>query len=51
MENVGRQLEDLKDTYHWLLLSVGRIDEVLIHSSGEKTVPMPIENVVMTSPL
>ncbi|KIK64035.1 hypothetical protein GYMLUDRAFT_195812 [Collybiopsis luxurians FD-317 M1] len=30
---------------------VGRIDEVLIHSSGEKTVPMPIENVVMTSPL
>ena len=29
--------------------SVGRIDDVLIHSSGEKTVPAPIEEVVMGS--
>ena len=29
--------------------SVGRIDDVVIHSSGEKTVPAPIEDVVMGS--
>ena len=28
---------------------VGRIDDVVIHSSGEKTVPAPIEDVVMGS--
>ena len=29
--------------------SVGRMDDVVIHSSGEKTVPAPIEDVVMSS--
>ncbi|KAG5350707.1 hypothetical protein C0989_009601 [Termitomyces sp. Mn162] len=29
---------------------VGRIDDVVIHSSGEKTVPAPMENIVMSSP-
>ncbi|KIK64025.1 hypothetical protein GYMLUDRAFT_241246 [Collybiopsis luxurians FD-317 M1] len=30
---------------------VGRIDDVLVHTSGEKTVPAPIENVLLRSPL
>ncbi|KAG5652630.1 putative secondary metabolism biosynthetic enzyme [Sphagnurus paluster] len=30
---------------------VGRIDDVLIHSSGEKTVPAPMEDVVISSPI
>ncbi|KAF8816011.1 putative aminoadipate reductase [Phlegmacium glaucopus] len=34
--------------YLWKI--VGRIDDVVIHSSGEKTVPAPIEDVVMSSP-
>ncbi|TFK59329.1 putative aminoadipate reductase [Pluteus cervinus] len=29
---------------------VGRIDDVIIHSSGEKTVPAPIENTILSSP-
>ncbi|KXN91379.1 Long-chain-fatty-acid--CoA ligase [Leucoagaricus sp. SymC.cos] len=29
---------------------VGRLDEVIIHSSGEKTVPGPIEDIISTSP-
>ncbi|KAJ7489600.1 putative aminoadipate reductase [Mycena latifolia] len=29
---------------------VGRIDDVIVHTSGEKTVPGPMENVVMSSP-
>ncbi|KAJ6568449.1 putative nonribosomal peptide synthetase [Mycena sp. CBHHK59/15] len=29
---------------------VGRIDDVIVHISGEKTVPAPIENIVMSSP-
>lgn len=31
--------------------SVGRADDVIIHSSGEKTVPHPFEFAVMRSPL
>ena len=38
-----------KETYGFYS-SVGRIDDVVIHSSGEKTVPAPIEDVVMGSP-
>ncbi|KAL1679182.1 hypothetical protein EV122DRAFT_210432 [Schizophyllum commune] len=30
---------------------VGRRDDVIVHSTGEKTVPAPIEGVVLTSPL
>ncbi|KAJ3994751.1 putative aminoadipate reductase [Lentinula boryana] len=30
---------------------VGRLDDVIIHSSGEKTVPAPFEDVVNKSPL
>ncbi|KAJ3903705.1 hypothetical protein F5879DRAFT_1002249 [Lentinula edodes] len=30
---------------------VGRIDDVIIHSNGEKTVPEPIESIVSASPL
>ncbi|GAW10245.1 pre-mRNA-splicing factor ATP-dependent RNA helicase PRP43 [Lentinula edodes] len=30
---------------------VGRIDDVIIHSNGEKTVPAPIETIVSASPL
>jgi hypothetical protein len=29
--------------------SVGRIDDVVIHSSGEKTVPAPMEDIIMSS--
>ncbi|KAG6824143.1 nonribosomal peptide synthetase, partial [Arthromyces matolae] len=29
---------------------VGRIDDVVIHASGEKTVPGPMEDIVMSSP-
>ncbi|KDR70727.1 hypothetical protein GALMADRAFT_75816 [Galerina marginata CBS 339.88] len=29
---------------------VGRLDDVIIHSSGEKTVPAPIEDIVISSP-
>ncbi|KIK65759.1 hypothetical protein GYMLUDRAFT_194612 [Collybiopsis luxurians FD-317 M1] len=30
---------------------VGRIDDVLIHSSGEKTVPAPMEGIISASPM
>ncbi|KAF8971243.1 hypothetical protein BDZ97DRAFT_1349060 [Flammula alnicola] len=30
---------------------VGRLDDLIIHSSGEKTVPPPMEDIVMSSPL
>ncbi|KAF5371510.1 hypothetical protein D9615_009619 [Tricholomella constricta] len=30
---------------------VGRKDDVIIHSSGEKTVPAPMEDVVMSNPI
>ncbi|KAF9078805.1 hypothetical protein BDP27DRAFT_1310201 [Rhodocollybia butyracea] len=30
---------------------VGRIDDVLIHSSGEKTVPAPLEAIISASPM
>ncbi|KAG6888349.1 hypothetical protein C0995_009042 [Termitomyces sp. Mi166 len=33
--------------YLWKI--VGRIDDVVIHSSGEKTVPGPMEDIVMSS--
>ncbi|KAF9265405.1 acetyl-CoA synthetase-like protein [Marasmius fiardii PR-910] len=38
-------------TKPWLFKLVGRVDDVLIHSSGEKTVPGPMEKIVMESPL
>ena len=31
-------------------IRIGRKDDVIIHTSGEKTVPAPIENVLMSSP-
>ena len=31
--------------------SVGRKDDVIVHSTGEKTVPIPIEGLILTSPL
>ncbi|KAJ7698943.1 hypothetical protein B0H17DRAFT_1167813 [Mycena rosella] len=34
--------------YLWKL--VGRIDDVIVHSSGEKTIPAPMEDVIITSP-
>ncbi|KAG6878934.1 putative NRPS-like protein biosynthetic cluster [Termitomyces sp. T32_za158] len=34
--------------YLWKI--VGRIDDVVIHSSGEKTVPAPMEDIVLSSP-
>ncbi|KAF8075758.1 putative aminoadipate reductase [Lyophyllum atratum] len=30
---------------------VGRVDDVIVHSSGEKTVPGPMEDVIMSHPL
>ncbi|KAG6827401.1 putative NRPS-like protein biosynthetic cluster [Tricholoma furcatifolium] len=30
---------------------VGRVDDVIVHASGEKTVPAPMEDVIMSSPL
>ncbi|KAK1220933.1 hypothetical protein PQX77_016273 [Marasmius sp. AFHP31] len=37
-------------TKPWLFKLVGRVDDVLIHSSGEKTVPGPMEKIIMESP-
>ena len=34
-----------------MLCRVGRVDDVIIHSSGEKTVPGPMEDIIMSSPL
>ncbi|KIM36904.1 hypothetical protein M413DRAFT_31301 [Hebeloma cylindrosporum] len=34
--------------YLWKI--VGRVDDVVIHSSGEKTVPGPMEDIIMSSP-
>jgi long-subunit acyl-CoA synthetase (AMP-forming) len=31
--------------------SVGRVDDVIILASGEKTVPAPIETIINSSPL
>ncbi|KAG5337586.1 putative NRPS-like protein biosynthetic cluster [Termitomyces sp. Mn162] len=31
-------------------VSVGRLDDVIIHSSGEKTVPGPMEVIIMSNP-
>jgi len=39
----------LKVIYLSCLNSVGRIDDVIVHSSGEKTVPSPMEDVVLSS--
>lgn len=33
-----------------LFYSVGRLDDVIIHTSGEKTVPLPMESVMMSNP-
>ncbi|KAI3612070.1 nonribosomal peptide synthetase [Moniliophthora roreri] len=38
-------------TKHHLFRIIGRADDVLIHSSGEKTVPGPLESTIVTSPL
>ncbi|KAF8219495.1 putative aminoadipate reductase [Tricholoma matsutake] len=35
--------------YLWKI--VGRIDDVIMHSSGEKTVPAPMENIILSSHL
>ncbi|KAF8154594.1 hypothetical protein B0H34DRAFT_783744 [Crassisporium funariophilum] len=34
--------------YFWKI--VGRKDDVIIHSSGEKTVPAPMEDIIMSNP-
>ncbi|KXN82909.1 L-aminoadipate-semialdehyde dehydrogenase large subunit [Leucoagaricus sp. SymC.cos] len=34
----------------WKTYFVGWLDDVIIHSSGEKTVPGPIEDIILTSP-
>lgn len=39
----------LKKNFILISDSVGRIDDVVIHSSGEKTVPARIEDIVMSS--
>jgi hypothetical protein len=33
-----------------MVLSIGRVDDVIIHSSGEKTVPPPMEFIMLNSP-
>ncbi|KAG5652628.1 putative NRPS-like protein biosynthetic cluster [Sphagnurus paluster] len=35
----------------WEYVRVGRIDDVITHSSGEKTVPAPMEDVVISNPI
>ncbi|KAJ7617794.1 hypothetical protein FB45DRAFT_932692 [Roridomyces roridus] len=30
---------------------VGRLDDTIVHTSGEKTVPVPLENIIISSPL
>ncbi|GLB38113.1 putative acetyl-CoA synthetase-like protein [Lyophyllum shimeji] len=37
-------------TKEYLWKIVGRVDDVIIHSSGEKTVPAPMEDIVMSNP-
>ncbi|KAF8971819.1 acetyl-CoA synthetase-like protein [Flammula alnicola] len=37
-------------TKNYLWKIVGRVDDVIIHSSGEKTVPTPMEDIIMSSP-
>ena len=31
--------------------SIGRKDDVIVHATGEKTVPAPIEGLIVTSPM
>ncbi|KAH0833861.1 putative aminoadipate reductase [Lanmaoa asiatica] len=40
-------------THHWdvTACSVGRLDDVLLYSSGEKTVPTPMETMICASPI
>ncbi|KAL1679196.1 hypothetical protein EV122DRAFT_277408 [Schizophyllum commune] len=38
-------------TKPYLRKVVGRKDDVIVHSTGEKTVPAPIEGVIVTSPM
>ncbi|KAF9477786.1 acetyl-CoA synthetase-like protein [Pholiota conissans] len=35
--------------YFWKI--VGRKDDVIVHTSGEKTVPAPMEDIIMSSPM
>ncbi|KAF8974264.1 hypothetical protein BDZ97DRAFT_1772696 [Flammula alnicola] len=37
-------------TKNYLWKIVGRVDDVIIHASGEKTVPAPMEGIIMSSP-
>ena len=37
------------DAHGWYYYRVGRLDDVLIHSSGEKTVPAPMETSIGSS--
>ncbi|EGO19943.1 hypothetical protein SERLADRAFT_418199 [Serpula lacrymans var. lacrymans S7.9] len=43
-------IENLPDVKGLVINSVGRADDVIIHASGEKTVPAPMENIIMTGP-
>lgn len=41
----------LRGIFTQLKYSIGRMDDVIIHASGEKTVPAPMEEVIMSSPM
>jgi acyl-coenzyme A synthetase/AMP-(fatty) acid ligase len=53
-----RSLEDVRQSCSlcvypctYRTLSTGRVDDVLILTSGENVVPAPMENIIMSSPL
>ncbi|KAJ7117635.1 hypothetical protein C8R44DRAFT_832337 [Mycena epipterygia] len=54
MDTHALPVENLPDvrhpSKHYLWQLVGRIDDVIVHSSGEKTVPVPMEDIIMNDP-
>jgi acyl-CoA synthetase (AMP-forming)/AMP-acid ligase II len=56
--NSRRSLEDVRQSCSLCVFlcthqacSIGRVDDVLILSSGENVVPVPMENIITSSPL
>ncbi|KAJ6553072.1 hypothetical protein B0H19DRAFT_1030172, partial [Mycena capillaripes] len=43
-------VENLDDVRGYATDSVGRVDDAIVHSSGEKTVPGPLEDIISSSP-
>ena len=50
-EDVGESIHSSSLDLLTRTFSVGRKDDVIVHSTGEKTLPVPIEGLILTSPL